>query len=352
MPRPTGAAPPGGEVRRDRQKADPGGKRRQRGAREAARVRLVGIERAEDSRNRARRRRAATSARPFSAASVEAGLAQGLPTAKRLIPASRLGCHWVGALLPREQREERLAVHEQDAVATLPCTCAGAGGRRERELRRAPSRARPRRPRSRRGTSSRRRGRAARPRGRSPSARRRPRAQARLPAGPHCSVRSTVRSVVQAIEAAYDDTRACAVPMMANRRAAAWRSSPASRPAETRRRDTRAGRRDRRQRGARRRASTASEDSPTRESGDPRPSPARWSGPSATMAGMARLLVLGAGPAQLGVLAAARAADLTVVAADRDPRRPASATPTAARSSRSRTSRRSSGSRAPSRSTA
>jgi biotin carboxylase len=40
------------------------------------------------------------------------------------------------------------------------------------------------------------------------------------------------------------------------------------------------------------------------------------------MAGMARLLVLGAGPAQLGVLAAAHAADLTVVAADRDPSAP------------------------------
>ena len=40
------------------------------------------------------------------------------------------------------------------------------------------------------------------------------------------------------------------------------------------------------------------------------------------MAGMARLLVLGAGPAQLGVLAAARGADLTVVAADRDPSAP------------------------------
>jgi biotin carboxylase len=40
------------------------------------------------------------------------------------------------------------------------------------------------------------------------------------------------------------------------------------------------------------------------------------------MAGMARLLVLGAGPVQLGVLAAARAAALTVVAADRDPSAP------------------------------
>src|SRR5258708_5615442 len=40
------------------------------------------------------------------------------------------------------------------------------------------------------------------------------------------------------------------------------------------------------------------------------------------MAGVARLLVLGAGPAQLGVLAAARSADLTVVAADRDPSAP------------------------------
>jgi biotin carboxylase len=37
---------------------------------------------------------------------------------------------------------------------------------------------------------------------------------------------------------------------------------------------------------------------------------------------MARLLVLGAGPAQLGVLAAARAAELIVVAADRDPSAP------------------------------
>jgi biotin carboxylase len=37
---------------------------------------------------------------------------------------------------------------------------------------------------------------------------------------------------------------------------------------------------------------------------------------------MARLLVLGAGPAQLGVLAAARAAGLAVVAADRDPSAP------------------------------
>ena len=37
---------------------------------------------------------------------------------------------------------------------------------------------------------------------------------------------------------------------------------------------------------------------------------------------MTRLLVLGAGPAQLGVLAAARARDLTVVAADRDPSAP------------------------------
>src|SRR3989440_2685786 len=40
------------------------------------------------------------------------------------------------------------------------------------------------------------------------------------------------------------------------------------------------------------------------------------------MAGVARLLVLGAGPVQLGVLAAARAAALTVVAADRDPSAP------------------------------
>ncbi len=37
---------------------------------------------------------------------------------------------------------------------------------------------------------------------------------------------------------------------------------------------------------------------------------------------MARLLVLGAGPAQLGVLAAARRRELTVVAADRDPSAP------------------------------
>jgi len=37
---------------------------------------------------------------------------------------------------------------------------------------------------------------------------------------------------------------------------------------------------------------------------------------------MARLLVLGAGPAQLGVLAAARAAGLAIVAADRDPSAP------------------------------
>lgn len=37
---------------------------------------------------------------------------------------------------------------------------------------------------------------------------------------------------------------------------------------------------------------------------------------------VARLLVLGAGPAQLGVLAAARARELTVVAADRDPSAP------------------------------
>jgi biotin carboxylase len=37
---------------------------------------------------------------------------------------------------------------------------------------------------------------------------------------------------------------------------------------------------------------------------------------------VARLLVLGAGPAQLGVLGAARARDLTVVAADRDPSAP------------------------------
>jgi biotin carboxylase len=37
---------------------------------------------------------------------------------------------------------------------------------------------------------------------------------------------------------------------------------------------------------------------------------------------VARLLVLGAGPAQLGVLAAARARDLTVVVADRDPSAP------------------------------
>ena len=37
---------------------------------------------------------------------------------------------------------------------------------------------------------------------------------------------------------------------------------------------------------------------------------------------MARVLVLGAGPAQLGVLAAARRRGLTVVAADRDPSAP------------------------------
>lgn len=40
------------------------------------------------------------------------------------------------------------------------------------------------------------------------------------------------------------------------------------------------------------------------------------------MAPMSRVLVLGAGPAQLGVLAAARSAKLTVVAADRDPSAP------------------------------
>src|SRR5207253_5536442 len=38
--------------------------------------------------------------------------------------------------------------------------------------------------------------------------------------------------------------------------------------------------------------------------------------------GTVRLLVLGAGPAQLGVLAAARRRGLTVVAADRDPSAP------------------------------
>ncbi|MGD0713377.1 MAG: carboxylate--amine ligase, partial [Gaiellaceae bacterium] len=38
--------------------------------------------------------------------------------------------------------------------------------------------------------------------------------------------------------------------------------------------------------------------------------------------GSARLLVLGAGPAQLGVLAAARRRGLTLVAADRDPSAP------------------------------
>src|SRR6185312_16976251 len=37
---------------------------------------------------------------------------------------------------------------------------------------------------------------------------------------------------------------------------------------------------------------------------------------------MTRILVLGAGPAQLGVLAAARARGLTVIAADRDPSAP------------------------------
>src|SRR5436309_13393606 len=37
---------------------------------------------------------------------------------------------------------------------------------------------------------------------------------------------------------------------------------------------------------------------------------------------MTRLLVLGAGPAQLGVLAAARGRSLTVIAADRDPSAP------------------------------
>src|ERR671933_2501618 len=40
------------------------------------------------------------------------------------------------------------------------------------------------------------------------------------------------------------------------------------------------------------------------------------------MAPVTRLLVLGAGPAQLGVLAAARARDITVIAADRDPSAP------------------------------
>src|SRR4051812_37804792 len=40
------------------------------------------------------------------------------------------------------------------------------------------------------------------------------------------------------------------------------------------------------------------------------------------MGRVARLLVLGAGPAQLGVLGAARQAGLTVIAADRDPSAP------------------------------
>ena len=45
-------------------------------------------------------------------------------------------------------------------------------------------------------------------------------------------------------------------------------------------------------------------------------------GPLRDNGAVARLLVLGAGPAQLGVLAAARARGLNVVAADRDPSAP------------------------------
>ena len=65
-----------------------------------------------------------------------------------------------------------------------------------------------------------------------------------------------------------------------------------------------------------------------------------------------RLLVLGAGAAQLGLLEAARALDLFVIAVDRDPAAPGFRSRTAARSSRPRTSRGSSGSRRPSGSTA
>ena len=61
-----------------------------------------------------------------------------------------------------------------------------------------------------------------------------------------------------------------------------------------------------------------------------------------------RLLVLGAGPAQLGLLRAARERGLFVIAVDRDPRGAGlRATRTSARSSRRRTSRASSGSRGP-----
>ena len=78
----------------------------------------------------------------------------------------------------------------------------------------------------------------------------------------------------------------------------------------TGRRGTRGDTRRRRPPAARSRAAPAAG---TREPANPltlarRATLPRWSGPSATMAGVARLLVLGAGPAQLGVLAAARAA--------------------------------------------
>ena len=128
----------------------------------------------------------ATSARPASAARVPAGLAQGLPAAKRLMPGrERFAGHCVRALLPGEEREERLAVHEQHAVANARPAPASARRAVVNESSVRAVSGRPTWRRARRGTPSRRRGRARLddvPR--RPARRRSPRAPARLPPGP------------------------------------------------------------------------------------------------------------------------------------------------------------------------
>ena len=76
---------------------------------------------------------AATSARPATPASVPAGPAQGLPAAKTSMPALMLVVPHLRALLPGEERKERPAVHEQDAVADARLRLSRRRCGRERE---------------------------------------------------------------------------------------------------------------------------------------------------------------------------------------------------------------------------
>jgi len=115
-------------VRGDGQEADAARRSGQRRARVAARVRLVGVERAERAggeRAVARGERASGERRD------EIGKCEALTAGEEADPGGQARAQLVRALLPDDQRQERLAVDEERAVADRAVRGRGRTGSRE-----------------------------------------------------------------------------------------------------------------------------------------------------------------------------------------------------------------------------